>query len=73
MKKLKQMAGVIVSTALITAVALPPALAAVPMDDAKAAVEKLGGSNIDDGEDGWMDYPNAVSYTHLTLPTNREV
>ena len=29
MKKLKQMAGVIVSTALITAVALPPAAAAV--------------------------------------------
>ena len=53
MKKLKQMAGVIVSTALITVVALPPA-AAVPMDDAKAAV---GGSNIDDGEDGWHGLP----------------
>ena len=58
MNKIKQTAGVIVSTALITAaVALPSVAAAVPMDDAKAAVEKLGGSNIDDGEDGWHGLP----------------
>ena len=39
MKKIKQTAGVIVSTALITAAVALPSVAAVPMDDAKAAVE----------------------------------
>ena len=55
MNKIKQTAGVIVSTALITAaVALPSVAAAVPVDDAKAAV---GGANIDDKEDWFALLP----------------
>ena len=69
MNKIKQTAGVIVSTALITAAVALPSAAAVPMDDAKAAVEKLGGSNIDDGEDGWHDYPNVLNKGEKHLPT----
>ena len=66
MNKIKQTAGVIVSTALIAAAVALPAAAAVPMDDAKAAV---GGSNVDDGEDGWMDYPSVVQKGEKYFPT----
>ena len=30
-------------------------------------------ADLDDDNDGTMDIADAVSYTHLTLPTNREV
>ena len=66
MNKIKQTAGAIVSTALITAAVALPSVAAVPMDDAKSAVV---GSNIDDGEDGWMDYPNVLNKGEKHFPT----
>ena len=38
-----------------------------------ALVEGLGRLGFREGEDLQIDWQGSVSYTHLTLPTNREV
>jgi len=37
--------------------------------DPVALQKQLGGSNIDDGEVGWMDYPNVLNKGEKHLPT----
>ena len=59
MNKIKQTAGVIVSTALITAAVALPSVAAVPVDDSPAANFK----------EDWFDYPEVLNKGEKYLPT----
>ena len=42
-------------------------------EEVEAAIEEYASTLIEEEEDEFIDDEEAVSYTHLTLPTNREV
>ena len=50
-------------------VSASPVMERVIEVDPVALQEQLGGSNIDDGKDGWMDYPDVLHKGEKHLPT----
>ena len=59
---------------LLVILIIVPSVFMIKSSQAEEATELLTNGNFDNGTFGWLSYYiDSVSYTHLTLPTNREV